>query len=110
MTIKNGKFYKAVGGDHGMYWMSGKWHRFDCIGCMYASEILKPTDRLNGALPNSFKDLPVEHRHDVTLHANWLHNGKQISDAAAALGSIKSERKAAAARENGRKGGRPRKS
>ena len=33
-----------------------------------------------------------------------------ISNAAAKLGSIKSERKAAAARENGRKGGRPRKS
>lgn len=33
----------------------------------------------------------------------------EISDAAAKLGSIKSERKAAAARENGKLGGRPRK-
>jgi hypothetical protein len=35
--------------------------------------------------------------------------GIDTSQAAATLGSIKSERKATAARENGRKGGRPRK-
>ena len=33
-----------------------------------------------------------------------------LSDAARALGSVRSERKAAAARRNGAKGGRPRKS
>lgn len=33
----------------------------------------------------------------------------EISKAAAALGSIRTERKASASRENGRKGGRPRK-
>lgn len=35
-------------------------------------------------------------------------NYVNISDAAAKLGSIKSERKAASSRENGKKGGRPR--
>lgn len=44
--------------------------------------------------------------HDITGKA-WP--SKEISQAASALGSIKTPKKAAAARENGKKGGRPRK-
>lgn len=43
--------------------------------------------------------------------ADWIaaHTEEEITAAASALGSIKSERKARTSRENGKKGGRPRK-
>lgn len=77
-TRKNGRFYKVVGGDFGIYWASGRWHRFDCIGCMYATGILRPEDRIAGPLPIQINNLPVEHRHDRELHADWLQKGKPI--------------------------------
>ena len=51
----------------------------------------------------------------VTVHHGdpsypvWLWKRKPASIAASMLGSIKSERKAAASRENGKRGGRPKK-
>ncbi len=42
--------------------------------------------------------------------SNWGQPDTYISVAAAKLGSIKTAKKAAASRENGKKGGRPRKS
>lgn len=77
-TRKNGQFYKVVGGEFGIYWKDGRWHRFDCIGCMYAAGILNPTDRLGGPPPINLSFIPVEHRHDVALHADWLRAGKPI--------------------------------
>lgn len=75
-TRKNGQFFKAVGGDFGCYWKNGRWHRFDCIGCMYAAGILRPADRLSGPMPMQLSYLTVEHRHDPILHADWIQKGK----------------------------------
>lgn len=44
-----------------------------------------------------------------TLPQRDVEDALEVSNAASALGSVKSERKAEAARENGKKGGRPRK-
>lgn len=81
MAIKSGNFVKAAGGDFGAFWQGGRWHRFDCIGCMYAQKILKPTDRLQGrALPVRFTQMEVEYRHDSATHAAWLSAGKPTDD------------------------------
>lgn len=48
------------------------------------------------------------HGEIVNEMLNWMED-KQLSSGGAALGSIKSDAKAAAARENGKRGGRPKK-
>ena len=78
MMRKNGQFIKVVGGDFGVYFKSGKPIRFECIGCMYAEGILKPTDRIQGFLPQGFNMMPVMHRHDIAIHKKWLLDGKPI--------------------------------
>jgi len=52
---------------------------------------------------------PQEIADDIYQRSQGDDTVKQLSDSAAALGSVTSEAKASAARENGKKGGRPRK-
>ena len=77
--MKNGQWTKAIGGDFGEYYKSGQWHRFECIGCMFANGLLKPSDRIQGRNPsNKLNQMPVEHRHDPKIHGDWLKAGKPI--------------------------------
>ena len=76
MAKKDFVFRKAIGGDFGVWWQKGKWHRFECLGCMYASGILNPLDKEAGTLPQKFASMSVEQRHDVKLHGDWLRAGK----------------------------------
>ena len=75
---KNGQFYKAVGGDQGAVKLNGRWHRFDCVGCMYAKGIINPVDRLQGVAIN-LNALQVEYRHEPEAHTAWLKAGKPIN-------------------------------
>jgi hypothetical protein len=55
-------------------------------------------------------DIKIVSSHDTYEEAKQAEsNAIDRSNAAAALGSVRSERKTAAVRENGKKGGRPRK-
>jgi hypothetical protein len=77
--MRNGQWVKACGGDFGAYWKSGAWHRFDCIGCMFALKLLHPSNRLQGrTLPQDYHLMPVEHRHDKVVHGQWLAEGRPI--------------------------------
>jgi hypothetical protein len=63
--------------------------------------------------PKSLQTLPIVLDKTQAVRYHAIVNRKQISKLAAALGklggSVKSKAKAKAARENGKKGGRPRK-
>jgi hypothetical protein len=69
----------------------------------------------NEELENQFEfyateDGWTEEEIKVALESPWFPNFKKdIHAAAVSMGSTKSERKTAASRENGKKGGRPRK-
>jgi len=79
-------------------------------------EAYGPADRVQGGMTAaaivadwaSRKERTQDDRRDAARYLRQWHDGPQIVDpAASALGSRRSEAKAAAARKNGARGGRP---
>lgn len=79
--IREGSYYKVVGGDFGAFFDGHAWHTFDCHGCMIASSRIVPFFRIG--LPEvprkvlkSIKPSGNEFKHDRELHNQWLRDGK----------------------------------
>lgn len=86
MRARKGQWVKQTGGDSGAWFNGRRWVPFECIGCMYAKGILKPTDRLGGEVfPTMYRVLktratdPGYVRHDKDVHNAWLQAGKPIT-------------------------------
>jgi hypothetical protein len=85
MAIK-GQWVKVTGGDQGIYFDGYKWIPFECVGCMFAKGIIKPTDRLQlvekavicNRLLNSRANNPLYIKHDREIHNKWILDGKPI--------------------------------
>lgn len=74
-----------------------------------AQEVFYTGDKDTATFRAMIEALQARWPHTAALDEHGFVVREEASHAAATLGSIKSERKAAASRTNGRKGGRPRK-
>lgn len=82
--IQKGDFIKHVGGDFGIYFDGHKWLKFQCLGCLYATQ--KINKRLNnGDMTATQRRLFMSCLHDSDLfhnkdiHNAWLKNGKPVN-------------------------------
>ena len=82
--VQKGDFIKHVGGDFGIYFDGYRWLKFQCLGCLYATQ--KVNKRLNNGDMNAYQrklfmsclknsDL----FHDKNIHNEWLKNGKLVN-------------------------------
>ena len=82
MTKKfnDGDYLGIVGSYSGLVYLNGKWHKYECGGCLRGLGILK--NRLNNGshkiILGKFKTMQFEYKHDIELHKKFLESKKSI--------------------------------